>query len=211
MDKFIFFPGQRRRINLDDFQPKLNSEKEKRLLLQFIMPITGQPLVGLPGFLGAAVEALEKDGSAIDEANITTELEGVTMDIWATDKSEKRDQLITAATLRKFQMVRKRVKEETIVSLLFNCTIQASEKLLLWAFRNHGADMWIQFTETQPTIPEVKEDGQMNLGSGGIADQEAGNQDDEEQDVAGVPQQTPTRAAAVAGLGKDKTTPFRKQ
>lgn len=206
MDKFIFFPGQRRRINLDDFAPKLNSEKEKRLLLAFVMPITGQPFIGLPNFLAAAVEALEKDGSAIDEANITTELEGVTMDIWATDKSEKRDQLITAATLRKFVMVRKREKEDTIVSLKFNCTIQASEKLLIWAFRNHGADMWIQFTETQPTLGAPADDKQMNLGSGGIADQEAGQEqpepEDEERTIAGVPQQTKTRAAAVADIGK---------
>jgi hypothetical protein len=175
-EHFEFFPGSRRKIELLDWRPLLNEQSEKRLRLDFLMFLTGQPPIGIPKFVAPSYEVMDKEGSAAKDTDLLVELEGVTVQAYSTESTEHpivietlglnlQDQekqlgagrvMVTGATLRNFKLVRETRDKLALVCLKFSVTLKAEAGLVLWAYTYHGATFWAQFTETQPTIAKKK-------------------------------------------------------
>ena len=176
-----FFPNLRRRVELEDWAPLMNEQGEKRIRLDLLMPLTGEAIVGMPHFVAPAWEKMEAQDSAIKDVPFVTEIEGVTVEAFATDssapmelewgvgldeaqeqeKEKRRKLLLTSSTLRNFKLVRVTREKQKIVGLRFSILTKNDTYLVLWAYKYHGSTFWCQFTETQPEIkaPEA----QMNL------------------------------------------------
>lgn len=176
-----FFNGQRRHTQLKSWLPKHNQENEKRILLNFTMPLTGQKIIGFPDFINDSFMAIEKTSAPIEEIILDTEIEGITLEIFDTDEAKRRTQMIPAVTLRKFALERK--GDETF--LTFNTTIQRSKDILMWAHDYEGADIFIQFDATQAKLvfAEDEANNQEKLFNGTEETEEV---DEEEEEVAKV-------------------------
>lgn len=160
-----FFDG-RRKVELDDWRPLMNSESEKRLRLDLLLPLTGETYSGLPAFVLDPYEDMEKEQSAVKEIDLGTELEGMTLEAYATDKSgplevewdlgrdalleavddAARKLLLTNCTLRNFKLVRVARGKEKLVCLAFSVTCKGAIGLAAWAYRYHGSTFWVQFS-----------------------------------------------------------------
>lgn len=149
-----FFPNRRRELQLTDVYPKLNSESEKRLLLEFKMPLTTDNLMGAPRQVQAAFEAIAKLDNGIPQAPIETEFEGVGGEFFGVPDQREPASLVVAATFRKLEVKR---EESGDVVLTFNTTVPWATKLWSWAGENLGATMFAEFHVTQPMLPMKQE------------------------------------------------------
>jgi hypothetical protein len=157
--KQAFFPGQRRKLVLADFYPKLNTEDEKRLCLCFSMSLSDQSLVGMPQGIGAAFEAVGKLDNGIPKCPFGEELEGITVELFPHDKAKRREQLLPAVTLRSFMVTRPDTENAKAneIELTFNTTVPGSRDLCTWAYENLGAVLYADFTQAQGSL-ELKTD-----------------------------------------------------
>lgn len=180
-----FFPGARRRVELEDWRPLMNEQGDRRIRLDLLMPLTGQAILGMPTFVSAAYERMDVEDSAIKDVDLFTELEGITVEGYATDQSKplelewgvgldeaeaqakeaKRKLLLTGCTLRSFKLVRVTRDKMAIVALRLSVSTKSDVALVIWAHRYHGATFWAEFTATQGEIGDKpSEEAQMELG-----------------------------------------------
>lgn len=181
--QIAFFPGNRRKIELEYYDPLLNDQDEKRFRLDLMMPLTGQPLIGMPDWLAPLFRDMDSKGSAAKDVNIETTIEGVTFEGFSTEQSKNKIEIdkggieltkeemghrhvaITGATLNKFKLVRIAQDEQSLVCLKFSITFRADAGLALWCHKYYGGTFWGSFTITQATLDlSTKDDKQMKLG-----------------------------------------------
>jgi len=161
-----FFPGRRRKIELDDWVPLRNEQDEKRIRFDLLMPLTGQSYVQMPGFITPSYEQMEIEGSAIKDSDLLTIIDEVTLEFYATDASgplevewgvgldeaeaqareQKRKLLLTHCTLRNFKLIRIKRGEDSIVALKFSLTTRSTAGLAAWAHNYNGKTMWGEFS-----------------------------------------------------------------
>lgn len=157
-----FFPGSKRKIVLEGWTPLMNAQDEKRVRFDFDMPLTGETFTGMPAFVGSAFESMNKEDSVEKNSTLEIELEGITIEAFATETSARRHNLLTATTLRKFYLER---DGEGMVHLHFSTTVRRDEELVSWAHKYEGATMWLRFEATQPSLTApAKDEKQMKLG-----------------------------------------------
>jgi hypothetical protein len=161
-----FFPGQRRKLEIADWQPLRNEQDEKRIRFDLLMPLTGQPYLSMPTFLSPSYEKMELEGSAIKDTDLLTQIEDVTLELYATDQSgplevdwgigldeaeaeardRKRKLLLTTCTLRNFKVVRVKRGEDTLVAVKFSVTTRSTRGLAAWAHDYNGKTLWCEFS-----------------------------------------------------------------
>jgi hypothetical protein len=157
-----FFPEQRRRLILTGVALKRNNEDEKRIKLDFEMPLTGQPLEGMSKEVAAAFEAVAKLDNGITEAAICSEIKGQTLEIFDTDKSRKRNLLVVGADLQKLSVFRPKSEAgpRDDVSLSFSTTIPYSAAAWTWAPEYAGATFYATFETVQASLPGTQQPAQ---------------------------------------------------
>lgn len=175
-----FFQGQRRKLEIADWQPLRNEQDEKRIRFDLLMPLTGQPYLAMPTFLAPAYEQMEVENSAIKDTDILTSIEDVTLELYATDQSgplevewgigldeaeadardRKRKLLLTRCTLRNFKLLRVKRGEDNLVAVKFSVTTRSTRGLAAWAHDYNGKTLWCEFSidksPGQTTIPQAE-------------------------------------------------------
>jgi hypothetical protein len=175
-----FFQGQRRKLEIADWQPLRNEQDEKRIRFDLLMPLTGQPYLAMPTFLAPAYEQMEIENSAIKDTDILTQIEDVTLELYATDQSgplevewgvglddaeaevreRKRKLLLTRCTLRNFKLLRVKRGEDNLVAVKFSVTTRSTRGLAAWAHDYNGKTLWCEFSidasPGQTTIPQTE-------------------------------------------------------
>jgi hypothetical protein len=175
-----FFQGQRRKLEIADWQPLRNEQDEKRIRFDLLMPLTGQPYLSMPTFLAPAYEQMEVEGSAIKDTDILTQIDDVTLELYATDQSgplevewgigldeaeadardRKRKLLLTRCTLRNFKLLRVKRGEDNLVAVKFSVTTRSTRGLAAWAHDYNGKTLWCEFSidasPGQTTIPQTE-------------------------------------------------------
>ena len=178
-----FFPKQRRKIELEDWHPLMNAQEQKRIRFDHLMPLTAQPYISFPAFANDAFEKMELQNSSIKDIDLTTEIEEVTVELYATESSEpmeiewgvgldeakadadekKRKLLLTGSTLRQFKLVRVTREKAAIVALAFNITTKSTRGLAAWAHDHHGKTMWAEFSIDPKPKKKAAEEPQLPL------------------------------------------------
>ncbi len=161
-----FFPNQRRKLEIDDWCPLRNEQDEKRIRFDLLMPLTAQPYVAMPTFLSPTYERMEVEGSAIKDVDLFTQIDDVTLELYATDQSgplevewgvgldeaetevanRKRKLLLTRCTLRNFKLIRAKRGEDQIVAVKFSVTTRSTRGLAAWAHDYNGKTLWAEFS-----------------------------------------------------------------
>lgn len=148
-----FFEGTKLPIVLASIMPKLNREDEKRLRLDFVMPLTAKTLDLAPEDVKDAFYAIVKDGRHINPAGITTEFTEVQCSFYATVDTKSPQIEIGSCTLRQLEVSRPKNKatlDDGDVSLTFHLNAPANMDLWKWAYHGYGKEMAVLFESLEP-------------------------------------------------------------
>lgn len=172
--RFSFFPGQRRKIILEHMTAN-EKDNNPNLLFSFRMPITGEPLVGFPAFLGPAYEAVNKEESLVPEAplNSNFELVGMTIECYRTMDGQKRVILFSNKSLLKFVVQKEKDGDSYVTVVRFKIRVEETKARLLFWHALRGVNMYADFTPAADTVKEA-DDNQMSF------EEEAGKEQEEE-------------------------------
>lgn len=192
-----FFPRQRRRTTLKDWSPKRNQETEKRVLINFTIPLSGESLVGIPDFVNDAFVAIEKQSNPIEGITLDTEIEGVTLEFFDTPEAKRRCYMLTAATLRKFTLSRR----EEITVLSFNTTVPRPIEIYDWLHKYEGCDCFISFDATQAKLVFKSDEDDPNQSKLFTSESEKAEEEDdtEEEEVRKVSKNFGVKGKAAKG------------
>lgn len=163
--RFQFFQRNRRKILMEGINTQVNGKTDDRkVVLSFMLPITGQKLTGLPQFLQPAFEAIEKEHSLIARAPLEKDfhLEGMTLEFFSQEDSKERICLLTNKTLYDF-CVEREPEGDTLLSVL-RFKLRTKETMGVYGFWcKHGVHaIWTDFTPCENAVKE-EDDKQMTL------------------------------------------------
>jgi hypothetical protein len=149
--RITFFPKRKVRVELSDWAKKRNSQDEKRVRLDFTIPLLDDAREGvLPSWLMSPLASFESKDSVESKTKLEVELDGVSMELWDTPKSPGRSQLFAAAQLSDFYLVRETRDGSTVLSLIFTTNVKRTFDVLKWCDRYESSYMWVEFTPADP-------------------------------------------------------------
>ncbi len=144
--RVTFFPQRKIRVQLEDWGRKKNSEDEKRLRLDFIIPLVDEARDGvIPGWIIDPLNAMENPASKQKDAHFDTVLDSVTLEFWDTPSSPNRTLLLTAATLNAFSLKRTEIDGRTYRALHFSVNY-IRHVCLNWADKYEDCWVWMEAT-----------------------------------------------------------------
>lgn len=158
-----FFAGMKRKLTIDGWSPKLNSEQEKRVLVEFELPLSGEQVTGHPQFIADSFASMEKEDSAEKKIELNMLIEGMSISFYDTPGSRDECQEWHSATFQSFEMARTVDGESHITVLRFKATLVRTVAILKWLHTYERKTVWAMFEATQGFIP-AKETDQMQLG-----------------------------------------------
>jgi hypothetical protein len=151
-----FFPGQKRRLKLENVALKRNTQNEKRIKLDFSMPLTGQSESGMPTPVAKAFEAVAQIDNGIIGTALAVRVEAQTIEFYPHDEKNGKVVLqLNNAELQSLTVSRPdtdQAKKRDEVTLYFTTTVPASRKIFDWAYDHIGCEMFAVFTASQPQL-----------------------------------------------------------
>lgn len=186
--RISFFPKRMVRLELTGWIPKMNREDEKRVRLDFTLPLINEARdQEMPFWMLPSLAAMEAPDSCQGKTKLEgVELEGVTIEFFDTPKSKTRTEMLTAVTLNDFFIENVTREKQTFPALTFSTNI-ARAGMLPFCDKYEAKWLWAEFTpvkadEKTPPRPGI----QMTIGDAKAA---AAND---------APEQTPEEARANA-------------
>lgn len=164
-----FFGGNRRKTELGSWQVLQSRAGEKHMRFAFEMVLSGENLVGMPDWIGDAFEAMEGDGSALRRAALDRILEGMTMEIFPTDKHKRPTLSLTGATIKNLFLVRDGEEDKAEVVQHMTVYAPANVQARDWAWDTLRGTFWASF-----------EYSQTEMDFGASADKDADGEEDED-------------------------------
>lgn len=194
-----FFPQRKRRVNL--LRPiLLRKDSNKRIQLQFSMPLEGENLAEMPQYISDAFEPVNKEHSTVPQAPSSTELEAMNVKFYVLDSTKAVDIKLIGCSIGTFRVMRKKSEGDIpsdLVSLYMTITCAYRTAIYTWAGDNAGNTMWAEFETTQQTIEaqarKEPEATQMTLGGDHT---DPGTAEDE----IAAPQRTQVPGRAMAAM-----------
>jgi hypothetical protein len=178
--RVTFFPKRQVRLELSGWSPKMNNEGEKRIRLDFMLPLIDDARDGIiPAWVLPSLPSMEKEDSVQTETKLDITLEGITAEFFDTPKSPGRTLLLTAATFQDFHLRRVTRDKHTFLALTFTANVKRDWSQLRWCDKYEDCWVWSEFTPTDPAMPSKPVPGEQMT----IAD-------------ADKPEQTPEEAKA---------------
>jgi hypothetical protein len=176
---------------------KVNAQNEKRIKLDFEMPLTDDNAALAPEQVVAALDAVSQLPHGIIESAICTEFEGQTIEFYPHPDHHAPQITIQNATVRKLLVYRPTPEEgaTNAVYLQFTMTVKSDIELLTWAYKNLKATTFAQFHQTQPELA-LEGKGQETSSDDDDVSMPAENKSDVEETVP-AQKRTGKRRAAV--------------
>jgi hypothetical protein len=150
-----FFEGKRRRTTLDDYHQLKSTGNENRMKLMISMPLSNQPVDGLPDEFTEEYALMEREDSAANFKKIAVEVKAAKFSIFTTDTIRGHVVRTDGCTLNNFRLIGTGIEEKRKVSLDFTVYIPWSETLHKWCSDTLHGDF---FCETVPSQMELQED-----------------------------------------------------
>jgi hypothetical protein len=154
-----FFSNQKRKLTLVDAKIKRNSEDEKRIRLDFAMPLTGQSEIGMPQEIGAAMRYVGELKNGAIESKVETLPFPQTIQFWATEASKRpMFSAIAAVDLKDLIVTRPKVSETadtSAVELAFHANFPFDKNIWDFVPDYHGKVFWCTFERTQIELTDV--------------------------------------------------------
>jgi len=187
--RHTFFPSQRRKLALEKMTAN-EKDNNPNLVFGFCMPLTGEPMIGLPDFIQPAYEAVNKEGSLVPDAGLGKfELSGMTIEFFRTSEHKKRMIGFVNKALMDFSIEREKDGDTFKTVLRFKVRVEETKARLLFWHGQRGVAMYADFTPCADAVKEA-DDNQMSF-------EEQAAKESAQEDDDSTPRQTPQRAASV--------------
>lgn len=144
-----FFPLRKRHTTFEHIDIKLNNENERRIRLDFLMPLDEDNLQGAPQQVVNAFATVSNPNNGITELKIASEFEWQIIKFFPTPTSPEAIR-IENATVRGLVMRRDPKKDNgRTVTLEYETTVPYNSKLWAWGGENKGMATFVVFEEGQ--------------------------------------------------------------
>jgi hypothetical protein len=163
-----FFEGKRRRCTLDDYHQLKSTGNENRMKLMISMPLSNNPVDGLPTEFSEEYMLMKRQESAANFKKISVEVKAAKFTIFTTDAIKSHVVRTDGCTLNSFRLIGNGVEEKRTVSLDFVVYLPWGDPLHKWCAENLHGDF---FCETVPSQMQlIEEDPQEKKGKKGKKD-----------------------------------------
>lgn len=152
-----FFNGKRRECELRDLHVHKNSSDVRWIRLSISMPLSGQPIAGMPDAFVEQFVLMEKQNSAFNLAKNEAEIDGATLSIFPTSAMAAIVES-NGVTVQDFRLVGDGVMDKRKVNLEFTAEVPYSLALRDWACDHLHSTFWIEVESSQMEITQVVEE-----------------------------------------------------
>lgn len=150
-----FFEGKRRRCTLEDYHQLKTAGGEDRMKLLVSMPLSNQPVDGIPGQFAEPFGMMAKQDSSANFLKFGVEIKAARFAIFSTDTIKNSALKSDSATLNSFRLIGDGTEEKRKVSLDFAVYIPWNPNVRDWCGDHLRGDF---FCETVPAQQEMFED-----------------------------------------------------
>lgn len=154
-----FFSKEKRKMTLSGIAIKRNSEDEKRIRLDFAMPLTGQSEIGMPSEIGSAMRYVGDLKNGATSARIEAAPLPQTIQFFSTDSSKKpMFSAVAAIELKDLVVTRPSISataDSAAVELSFHANIPFNSAVWEWIPNYFGKLFWCDFEKTQIETSDV--------------------------------------------------------
>lgn len=134
-----FFNSNRREFFLNSWEHLKSSAGESRIKLDISLPLLNKSVIAMPDAVSKAYGVMCEDSSQIASTKINAYLEGMTVQLFATDESKSPSVSATGATFQKLAVVAAGKGEKRTVDLNAVVYIPANVNVRDWAWEHlHG-------------------------------------------------------------------------
>lgn len=145
-----FFPSSRRELTLSRYELLATAGGEKRSKLTVEMPdLAAHDFKGMPQWISNPFQEMLKTGSATSRTALDAFCEGMTMEIFATEKNKRRTLMSTGTYLTSFALVTTGEADKRKISLTFAMYVPANIELHQWAWDPIHKTFFAQFEYSQ--------------------------------------------------------------
>lgn len=175
-----FFGTNRRELRLNDFHVLMTRGEEKRIKLAIEMPISGKASVAMPSWIANPWVEMEKADSLTARSNIEVMLEGMTLEVFSTEKNKRKTFAATGAMLTGFHLVTTGEGEKKQTSLKFVIYVPGNVQVRDWAWDHLHATFYAAFEYSQTEMDfdgeddEDEDDDNEEIAAAGAEDDEDG-------------------------------------
>lgn len=144
-----FFGANRRKTELGSWQVLQTKAGEKHMKFAFEMVLSGEAIVAMPDWIADQFESMAKDDSATKRATLDRMLEGMTLEVFSTDKIKRRALSLTGVTVKNLFLSREGDDEKAGVFLHFTVYSPANVQARDWAWDTLRGTFWAAFEYSQ--------------------------------------------------------------
>jgi hypothetical protein len=144
-----FFGENRRKTELGSWQVLQTKAGEKHMKFAFEMVLSGEAIVAMPDWIADQFESMAKDDSATKRATLDRMLEGMTLEVFSTDKIKRRALSLTGVTIKNLFLSREGEDDKAEVFLHFTVYSPANVQALDWAWDTLRGTFWCAFEYSQ--------------------------------------------------------------
>ena len=139
-----FFEGHRRKCFLVQWIQHCNRAGVSTLKLDMRLPLLNQPVLGMNDEIGDPFSLMAKDESKTERSAINVEIEGMTLDIFATDTSKDHWVSTTGAKLMKLYLATVGEGEKKEVNLHTAIYVPFTKEMMEWAAIHLHKDFYLE-------------------------------------------------------------------
>lgn len=190
-----FFDGARREMTLSKYELLETTGEEKRSKLTIEMPLSDRGVIGMPSWISDPFAEMGKAASLTGRTAIEAMCDGMTIEIYATDKAKRRTLMSTGVMVTAFSLVATGDGDKRDIALTAVIYVPANIALHQWAWDHIHKTFFAQFEYSQSEIDFEA------AGDEDAADQE----NNEEMQTAGEDadqDDDPDSAAAIAARAR---------
>jgi hypothetical protein len=170
-----FFPGNRRECTLTSYQLLETTGEEKRSKLTIEMPLSDRDLKGIPDWVAGPFSEMGKAESLTGRSAIEAMCDGMTLEIFSTDKVKRRTLMSTGVMITGFSLVATGDGDKRDIALSAVIYVPANITLHQWAWDHIHKTFFASFEYSQ---------SEMDFKAAGDSDADEDN-DEEAQTASG--------------------------
>jgi hypothetical protein len=122
------------------------------------LPLLNESVVGMNDVMAEAFTLMAKDQSKISRTSLNVEMEGMTLECFATDTMKSPAVLTTGVKFQKFALVASGEGEKRTLDLTMVAYLPASIQLRDWAWENLHATFFLESVYSQSELQYSNED-----------------------------------------------------
>lgn len=185
-----FFEGYRRKASLQQWSHLRTKAGESRLKFQIQLPLLNETVKGMNGAINEAFIVMQKDESKIERTNLNVELEGMTLEIFATAESKRRSGMSTGVKMQKLALVASGEGEKRELDLHITVYIPANVTLRDWAWDHLHREFYMEAVYSQSEM----DFGDGETEEGESEEGEESGEEEEEEAESEVPAAKPKKS-----------------